>query len=135
MSPREMTNEQLADAISTKWIYYPEITGDLRDEAARRLRAAAGVQEGYIRDDKGVARKVLGTLPMTADGCVVGFNSVIWHCDDQININGCRPYCCGSKCWSDGFQGDSGDGRHHKPEACYSTREAAEAASKAVQDG
>jgi hypothetical protein len=34
---------------------------------------------GYIIDDQGVERKVLGTLPLTADGCVVGKKAYLWN--------------------------------------------------------
>ena len=42
------------------------------DAIAAALRAAARVQPGHVRTDDGTERKVLGTLPVTADGCVVG---------------------------------------------------------------
>ena len=32
---------------------------------------------GHIIDEHGVERKVLGTLPLTADGCVVGDEAVV----------------------------------------------------------
>lgn len=46
---------------------------------ASALRAAATVQEGCVMLPGGKVVKVLGTLPMTADGCVVGDGASIWY--------------------------------------------------------
>lgn len=43
----------------------------LLDAIAAALRAAATVPEGYVRVGT-TDHKLLGTLPMTADGCVIG---------------------------------------------------------------
>lgn len=42
------------------------------------LTSALTVPEGCVRTADGVDRKVLGTLPMTADGCVVGRDATFW---------------------------------------------------------
>lgn len=120
-----------------------EVCGDSRpnsfDEAADTLEAwAATISQcraaGFL-DENGAVRKVLGTLPVTADGCIVVWGAVI-YCPHggKITVHGGNGYCTCSSCWSDGCQGDSGDGTHHKFEKCYSTREAATAASSARKD-
>lgn len=41
--------------------------------------ASIKAPSGHILDDAGNVRKVLGTLPLTADGCVVGLNADMWY--------------------------------------------------------
>lgn len=45
---------------------------DAERNTARALADARKAPPGHIIDDHGVVRRVLGTLPVTADGCVVG---------------------------------------------------------------
>jgi len=72
--------------------------------------------QGHIIDEDGVVRKVLGTLPMTADGCVIGQNSDLWYvlpagaATETVCMTH-TPYM-----------------EAHQP--AYSSREAAEAANK-----
>lgn len=83
---------------------------DLPESFATALRDAARVPKGCVRTADGVDRKVLGTLPITADGCVVGAGegSRTW----TMTEDGVSSFAC-----ADGWY------RHR-----YSTREAAEAA-------
>ena len=77
---------------------------------------------GFI-DDNGAVRKVLGELPITGDGCVIGTNAVLWSW------------------WQPQFTDDEGfaqcsvtNGVVSSPGGCYSTKEAAEDANtEAVQ--
>jgi hypothetical protein len=40
--------------------------------------AAVKVPLGHIMDDTGTVRKVLGTLPLTVDGCLIGDGAWCW---------------------------------------------------------
>lgn len=59
------------------------------------IQATCRAPGGCIIDDQGVVRKVLGTLPITADGYVVGVNAVIYFRDgshpNRIVLNFWRP--------------------------------------------
>lgn len=113
---------------------------DLNEESLAALihEAVAEVTppKGHILADDGKVRKVLGSLPITADGCVAGLggNCVVWS-----NVTG--PVDCGflTLKLDDDFPDDppiaglrTADGVDFdiRVEATYSTREAAEAASK-----
>lgn len=88
---------------------------------ASALREAAAVQEGHIRDDKGVERKVLGTLQVLASGEVLAsYHKDVW---DRRGILR-RADVKDGVAWS--------DGTYTHLDLCYSTREAAEAARKEV---
>lgn len=85
--------------------------------AAKLLRECHAA--GFITDS-GEVRKVLGTLPLTADGAIVTPDGFVWH-DRPHGVIGWRVLVMYS------------NGPHHRefdPEwsGCYSTREAAEAA-------
>lgn len=61
--------------------YIPTGDGFSDDELRSDLRTAADLLDqcraaGFIGED-GKVRKVLGTLPLTADGCVVGLGAVL----------------------------------------------------------
>lgn len=47
--------------------------------AAEVRRLAGAVPAGHVRDEKGVDRKVLGDLPVTVDGCVIGNKAYLWN--------------------------------------------------------
>ncbi len=86
----------------------------------RDLAIASAAREAGMVDEQGNFRKILGTLPITADGCVVGFGAEVWH-----NYYGGPPSkfrspkpVCDSTAWESG----------PRFEHCYSTRSAAEAA-------
>lgn len=89
--------------------------------------AASKPPKGHIIDDTGTVRKVLGTLPLTADGCVIGpvegTYARVWN-NDQWS-NNAELYIRDDGRWGAMF------GPQWRPlECCYSTREAAEAARK-----
>ena len=74
---------------------------------------------GHIMDETGAVRKVLGTLPMTADGCVVGDGAIVHYPKgppNAIRLHPVRPELAASS----EFLAAIG----------YSTPEAAEAARK-----
>jgi hypothetical protein len=96
-------------------------------EAERaRLREAleAKVPPGHILDDTGTVRKVLGSLPMTADGCVVVAGATVYCPLGGECKNVCwDAYClCKNGCYDEGCQGDSSSGTHWRFEKCYSTQ-------------
>ena len=92
-----------------------------RDEAGRDGVVAGHMTRkapaGHIIDDAGVVRKVLGTLPVTADGVVVGTSARVW-----FNAYG------GTQIISAVIE-DSRKGWLMSP-WCWSTKEAAEAAKE-----
>ena len=74
MSERDWAAEarELVDAWVTtldtqagSWLTFDDLLR-LRAATEASLRAAAAVPAGCVRDDNGVVRKVLGTLPVTA---------------------------------------------------------------------
>jgi hypothetical protein len=72
---------------------------------------------GYIIDDQGVERKVLGTLQLTGDGCVIGAyaNVYVWWEPQYSDGEGVVVFR------------ETGGGVC-APLSCYSTREACAAA-------
>lgn len=58
----------------------------LIDRITSALTAAASVGKGCMRDEHGVERKVLGTLPLTADGCVAGIGAEVYYENNGGNI-------------------------------------------------
>jgi hypothetical protein len=85
------------------------------------LRSALNPPDGCVRLPDGSEPKVLGTLPMTADGCVVGNHANLWANDGEVNPMRLRVDNIGCSDWGDGEDfWEAGE--------CYSTREAAEAA-------
>ena len=95
----------------------------LARDIATALRDAARVPEGCVRTADGVDRKVLGTLPITADGCVPGLGaSVSWPgYGEEYVYDGHVRY---SLVWAASIPVESST----PVRDCYSTREAAEAA-------
>lgn len=87
----------------------------LEANIALALRAARRVPDGHIREGD-VDRKVLGTLLVTKDGCVVGYGrQELWYPgEDQPRHT------------NDGGAWSFGTFKHI--DECYSTRTAAEAA-------
>jgi hypothetical protein len=51
----------------------------LKAEIARLRQIEADALAAGLLGQDGNMRKVLGQLPLTADGCVVGLGAVIWH--------------------------------------------------------
>lgn len=75
---------------------------------------------GHIIDEHGVERRVLGTLPLTADGCVIGDDCTIFIHDEVVNSEVFRSP-----------RGREDDWQPYMPRKAFSTREAAEAARNA----
>lgn len=103
------------------------------------IAAALTPPAGHVVTDDGVTRRYLGTLPLTADGCVMGMGALPWsppELDDEpqqaddIQITSCQN--------GRGELGVAtvffsiGDGIWYPADKCYSTREAAEAARSAT---
>lgn len=88
---------------------------------------AACKAAGFVTES-GEVRKVLGTLPITADGYGVCANCTIWHPKHGAAV--CRSDV-DSGCWaqtSDPYAPASGE--LFLVEECYSSKEAAEAVRK-----
>lgn len=132
MSERDWAAEarELVDAWVTtldtqagSWLTFDDLLR-LRAATESSLRAAAAVPAGCVRDDKGVVRKVLGTLPVTGDGCVVAPNGYVWvmppHCANPAGF-GFRVMDISSSFFAT-------PERDIRWQDCYSTREAAQAA-------
>ena len=85
---------------------------------AMHKKAQAKAPPGHIIDDQGNVRKVLGTLPVTRDGCVIGDDCKIFIHDEYVN--------------SEVFRSPRGkverDWMPYMPHKAFSTRAAAEAA-------
>ena len=100
------------------------------NEAVESIAAAIQAErdvrppKGHVVTDDGVVRKVLGTLPITADGCVIGRRVSVFSVYWSYPGSDVAEVCYDSELW-----------RVHGPRTqsfdastCYSTREAAEAA-------
>lgn len=143
-TPREIAEGIVGSSVRRcihDWYPLPE----LGDSAVETLEAAiaSAIQaerdvrppKGHIVTDDGVVRKVLGTLPMTADGCVATINGTFYTPQD-----GDPDGICGMAAWAEnnapvgrrlGFcVSYVGSYRTWNSNECYSTREAAEAAKK-----
>ena len=101
------------------------------EDVAAALQAAAGpiaealACKGIVdcSGAKAVVRQVLGTLPVTADGAVVGEDAAAWR-DKSRTLTGqteCRVLCL---CWG---VDQTGNGIRTLASSWWSTREAAEA--------
>lgn len=97
----------------------------MREKIAEAIQAERDVRppKGHILTDDGVVRKVLGTLPITADGCVVGDGARVYY--EVIGQFSGEPIICE---WD-----VTGAGDDIKVDTYYSTREAAEAAKKGAK--
>ncbi len=123
-------NKLISDAFAGKWMY----DGGVRD-LALALDAARAVPEGHVRLPDGREVKVLGTLPMTADGCVATINGT-FYTPPEGDLDG----ICSMAAWSEGGSPVGkrigfpvtyiGAERTWNSNECYSTPEAALAASK-----
>jgi len=113
-----MTDEQTATEIMRT--FYDDDGPSMHAAIVRALQAAHKPPPGHIIDDAGVVRKVLGTLPVTADGCVVGVGAQVWF----IAYGGTEIL------WA--IIHDSRKGWLQSP-VCYSTAKAAEAAKEATK--
>lgn len=94
------------------------------------IREAMSAFPGHIIDEQGVVRKVLGALPITADGCVVGDGAALFHPNYE------KQGVCGTWMSQQGTarfyfaRGLVNDWKDVPLRECYSTREAAEAAKE-----
>lgn len=116
-----MTDEQTATEIMRT--FYDDDGPSMHAAIVRALQAARTPPPGHIIDDAGVVRKVMGTLPMTADGCVVGDAAHLWT-NNAGEVNALRADAIGATEFGE-------DGDFYEAAECYSTREAAEAAKEA----
>jgi hypothetical protein len=98
-SPSREQAKRIIDRAVVEWpmVISPETSSydDLIDAIAAAL-AERGARQGCIIDDKGVERKVLGTLPVTADGLVAGFPpgyGSLWGKGRHVEIDRFDPLC------------------------------------------
>jgi hypothetical protein len=56
----------------------PEHIQEFENDITSALDRASKPAPGHVRDSDGVDRKVLGTLPMTKDNCVIGDGAYVW---------------------------------------------------------
>ena len=124
MSERDWAAEarELVDAWVTtldtqagSWLTFDDLLR-LRAATEASLRAAAAVPAGCVRDDNGVVRKVLGTLPVTADNMIAGSAASLWWLDHTTVVQHVSVLPI-------------------RVDDCYSTREAAQAALAAREGG
>jgi len=54
------------------YAWFHRLERDEQDQCIKALTSHARPAAGFIREATGPDRKVLGTLPVTADGCVAG---------------------------------------------------------------
>ena len=85
--------------------------------------------ENNLVGPDGQPRQIIGTLPVTADGCIFG-DGTLWHAklDREVTVEMFRSPDDKATGWQRGWQPF-----HYKH--CYSTREAAERAAKGANDG
>lgn len=102
----------------------------LAELIAAALRAAATVPEGYVRTGT-TDHKLLGTLPMTADRCVIGdwATPFVLHLSGDVHQGTTRTI---TYSWTDTTPGRR-ENRPYDGSLCFSTREAAEAAKEATK--
>lgn len=111
---------------------------DAKAKAVAALLAASRPGEGEIRTHEGKDLRVLGTLPVTADGCVAGVGGHIWHAywRDYPEDCGGRKLMAGEWPWwyclvQDDFIGKLARDYH----SSESDARAAASAAKGVGDG
>jgi hypothetical protein len=96
---------------------------ELQDQLAATNATIEKCKAAGFIDDKGEVRKVLGTLPTTADNHIVGANCTIWHPKHGACV--CRSDV-DSGCWATAIDPHSpARGELFLVEECYSTAEAA----------
>lgn len=100
----------------------------LLNAIAQALLAAHRPGEGCVIDDKGVERKVLGTLPLTADGCVIGdwATTFVRHLNEEIHQGTTRTV---TYSWTTTTPGRK-ENLPYAADMCHSTRESASAAQE-----
>ena len=96
------------------------------DPAIQRWsRIAAWAASNGLLGPDGEPRKIIGTLPVTADGCVMGQGAMIYF--TKPNQRWSQPVKVDWYEWGFAEEVEAGQ--------CYSTRSAAEAAAKGGSDG
>jgi hypothetical protein len=101
-------------------------------DAAQTIKEARDViaacyAAGFL-DDAGNVRKVLGTLPVTADGVIVCPGAVVWpHPDVQVDGEEGGVVEYGIR---DDAMGYEISGSEWEPSKCYASRESARAAAE-----
>lgn len=91
---------------------------------AQAIADARAVRPGHVRLDTGDVVRVLGTLPMTKDGCLLGEGAIVWR-EATASMTGTVKSERLELAW--GLYGLCGANRT-KAGGWYSTKEAAEAA-------
>lgn len=129
LSNGEAIPAHMAENCSGRWL-------DSRDHAlVQALAIASAAREAGMVDEHGRFRKVLGTLPITADGCVVGEGVVLYHPEEPYEAS--LPAECNSVFFDTEYAGAEGDavGGWRDVRLCYSNHEAARSAAEAAKGG
>jgi len=114
------------EIVDHHWTKYGDFA--VRQQAIEAITDALTIPAGHVRTPDGVDRKVLGTLPVTADGVIAGSGAALyWNHGD------------GSPC-NDGTMkvyvqdNTSCPSAHFYLGAWYSTRESAQAAQRSKSE-
>lgn len=88
---------------------------------------------GFV-DKNGKVRKVLGTLVLTADGCVVGEKAIVYWHEDPYEAS-CETLNTNLAFFEDHAMDATGEpcGNWERIEVCYSTEEAARQAAERIK--
>ena len=105
----------------------------LRTDIAQAIADARAVKAGHVRLDTGEEVRVLGTLPMTKDGCVIGDWALpyVHLLDDTIKRGTSRTF---TYAWTTTTPGRK-ENKAYAADMCYSSHTAAEAALAERREG
>lgn len=98
-----MTNEEARKKASDIYMRWATNEGRRTEHLIESIAQALAVPAGCVRDENGVDRKVLGTLPLTADGAVIGRGAEVYARAGLISKG---PFKYTNPCVSE-FEGDS----------------------------
>jgi hypothetical protein len=120
-SPRDI---EQADKLTAEWmnVYGPRGAEYMKALIAQAL-AEVRAEYAAFADENGKPRKVLGTLPVTADGCIVGFTATLWVND----VGDIKSGIADMPGWTEEEGSDSAFWPFHE---CYSNKAAALAAQE-----
>jgi len=117
---------KLAEDVVSGWVFDSTVMGveqvklgELKKTVAAALLAASRPGEGMIRTHEGKDLRLLGTLPVTADGCVAGEGARLWLNNPKITAYK-GPVTCGMVTWQ-----SDGPAACVETTACYSSASAA----------
>lgn len=119
-----MSNQIDRVFVNGKWYVSDSARQFAQAQAVREAIAAERARWSAFADEKGEPRKVLGTLPVTADGCIVGEDAAVWR-DKSRSLTGDVRSDSLVLAWG---AYETGNPCRTRAAGWYSTREAAESA-------